>query len=630
MLMRQNWWQLVAVVLFALPVQGGWFVLPATDARTGLPSALPKDAKPIAVGDKWPDDKRFRWLVGELQVPARINGKAVDGLPVGLQFNCGDGGEMWFDGKIQTRYDNDHPGLALIAKNAKPGEMVRIACEVYGKVQGGDHFSEAAWVFVEPKRVDTPLTITVDASHELGAVPNGIIGLSQGGGMCDYEDATAKKLKEGGFRWFRMDNILTGVVKRDAGGTLSYDWKDLDRRVDFIRRIGAEPVFAASYMPQVFDAVPDPDRHSAPSNFQDWEELCYQAARHCVERGTPVPRWEVWNEVNAGWLKPGPHDTGSSAFANLYQEALGKPEKNADVVRRFEAYCRLYRATARGVRRADPSAKIGGPVLASGPFENGDKGGPGSHGRGFARGLFLFCAREKLPLDFVSWHEYFQASDVISAEVREMRRDLSDLPQFADAAHDMMLTEWNEAWWPDRPCDHELGAAWCADCVTRCFIPDRLQRPCLFYVKQNDSDFRGDWSILMRDNVPKATFNMAKVFNSLRGRWVSVRGGDDEVSAVAAWDPSRKTLDVVLVNFRYRYDLRRSVSVHCNDFPSGKPRRWRRWTVDATHSNVWNDPSHAELQVTGSEDVGTNEIDQVLEPNSVTLLEFSNESEKVK
>ena len=187
-----------------------------------------------------------------------------------------------------------------------------------------------------------------------------------------------------------------------------------------------------------------------PKDYAAWEELCFQAAQHSLQRGKRVPFWEVWNEVNTGWLKPGPEDTGSDAFKQLYTTALGQEEKNPDVVRRFEAYCKLYRATARGVRRADPQAKIGGPALASGPFENSEFGHC-QHGKGFARGLMLWCQQEKLPLDFVSWHEYFQPPETIVKEADAFRAYLADFPDLKRTVTSFMITEWNEAWWADRP-----------------------------------------------------------------------------------------------------------------------------------------------------------------------------------
>jgi hypothetical protein len=414
-------------------------------------------------------------------------------------------------------------------------------------------------------------------------------------------------------------------VKKGQGTDLVYDWADFDRRVDFMTKIGAQPVMAVSYMPQVFDAVPNNERQSAPKNYAAWEELCFQAAQHSMQRGKRIPFWEVWNEVNSGWLKPGPEDTGSEPFKKLYEAALGKEEKDHGVVRRFEAYCKLYRATARGVRRADPAAKLGGPALASGPFENSDYGHC-QHGKGFARGLMAWCQQEKLPLDFVSWHEYFQPPETIVKEADAFRNYLADFPDLKRSVTSFMVTEWNEAWWADRPQDHELGAAWCANSITRAFLPAHIDRPCFFYVKQGDMGFRGDYSLLMKDNVPKASYNVAKIFNRLRGNWLSVAGTDDDLSAVAAWDKQQGRLAVVLVNFRDRYSLRRPVRLRIDAVPpSLKGCSWQESVVDAAHGNVWNDQSKAELTVVRTGEISGHAFgwENTLAPNSVTLIELS-------
>jgi hypothetical protein len=463
------------------------------------------------------------------------------------------------------------------------------------------------------------------------------VGLSQGGGVSDYEDATAEKLKQGGFKWFRMDNIFTGALKKNKEtGELVYDWKDFDKRVDFIRKIGADPIMCVSYMPQVLDAVPNNERQSAPRDYAAWEELCFHAAKRSLERGARVPFWEVWNEVNTGWLKPGPDDTGTDEFRKLYTQALGKEDTNTTTIRRFEAYCKLYRATVRGIVRADPSAKIGGPALASGPMENSKDCGHCSRGQGFARGLMLWCAQEKLPLDFVSWHEYFQPPEKIVKEAETFRTYLNDFPSLKQSVSSFMITEWNEAWWADRPQDHEVGAAWCANSITRAFIPARIDRPCFFYVKQGDMNFRGDYSLLMKDNVPKASYNVAKIFNGLSGNWISIAptnvGGtsphsfDSDISAVAAWDAERGRLAIILVNFRDRYALQRPVRLQIDKVPSAfRDGTWQEWTIDATHSNVWNDQGKAELAKTrnGNVNGGNFNWERALQANSVTLLEVN-------
>src|SRR5205807_6511733 len=144
---------------------------------------------------------------------------------------------------------------------------------------------------------------------------------------------------------------------------------------------------------------------------------------------------------------------------------------------------------------------------------------------------------------------------------------LEDFPGLKQSVSSFMITEWNEAWWADRPQDHEVGAAWCANSITRAFIPGGIDRPCFFYVKQGDMNFRGDYSLLMKDNVPKASYNVAKIFNGLSGRWIAVQGTDEDISGVAAWDAERGRLAIVLVNFRSRYSLRRNVRLQINELP---------------------------------------------------------------
>jgi len=258
-------------------------------------------------------------------------------------------------------------------------------------------------------------------------------------------------------------------------------------------------------------------------------------------------------------------------------------------------------------------------------MENSKDCGHCSHGAGFARGLMLWCAQEKLPLDFVSWHEYFQPPEKIAKEAATFRTYLEEFPVLKQSVGSFMITEWNEAWWPDRPQDHELGAAWCANSITRAFLPARIDRPCFFYVKQGDMNFRGDYSLLMKDNIPKASYNVAKIFNGLSGRWISIAGTDGDISGVSTWDEARGRLAVILVNFRDRYALRRPVRLQIGSLPAAlHGGAWQEWIIDGTNSNVWNDQNKAELTKTRAGDVRTGfEWDNTLEANSVTLLEIN-------
>jgi hypothetical protein len=120
---------------------------------------------------------------------------------------------------------------------------------------------------------------------------------------------------------------------------------------------------------------------------------------------------------------------------------------------------------------------------------------------------------------------------------------------------------------------------------------------------------------------------VVKIFNGLRGAWVPVTGTDEEVSGVAAWDAKQKRLAVVLVNYRDRESLRRRVRLHLPKLPASlQGGRWQESVVDATHSNVWNDPGHAELAVVRTGELARQQafdLDETLAPNSVTLLELT-------
>ncbi|MDZ4819643.1 MAG: hypothetical protein SGJ20_11795 [Planctomycetota bacterium] len=607
------------------PAAAGWKVLPPHDSRTELPKSIPGDAKAIKKGDELPDDNKFRWLIGDLSIPESINGQSTKGQPVGLRLACGDGGEAYLNGKFKVRFDNDTPALLVVSKSAQPGEAVRVEALVYGKVQGSGKFDEASWVIIDAPRARERRLITVNPAKTTGPVPDGLVGLSQGGGLADYEDATAEKLREGGFKWFRMDNIMTNTMKKNDKGEIVYDWTDFDRRVDFMHKMGAAPILAVSYMPQVLDAIEDHERHSAPKSYEVWEELCFQAAKRCVDRKVRVAYWEVWNEVNTGWLKPGPEDTGSERFQKLYDEALGKHQPEKDVIRRFEAYCKLYKATAKGVLRADPKALVGGPALASGPFEN-DELAHCFHGRGFSRGLMAYCTEEKLPLNFLSWHEYFQSWQTVDKEAKAFKSYLEDYPTIKPQVKSLFITEWNEAWWSNRPHDHELGASWCADSLVRACIPNGDVKPCFFFVKQNDDIFQGHWAMIMKDNVPKASYNVLKMFNHLSGQWIEFTGTDDDVCGVASWDAEKKQLKVILVNYRDRYGVPRDVQLKIPGLPKELLNgQFKEHLVDGTHSNVWHDRKTAELQQVNQGAIQGDSfvIDRTLEPNSVTLFELT-------
>ena len=203
--------------------------------------------------------------------------------------------------------------------------------------------------------------------------------------------------------YFRTHNLLTSgdgtpalkwgssnAYTEDAQGHPIYDWTIVDRIFDTYLQRGVRPYVQIGFMPKDLSVKPEPYQHHwtptakydeiftgwayPPKDYAKWGELVYQWTRHCVERygRAEVEQWywEVWNESNIGYWRGTPEE-----FRKLHDYAIA------------------------GVRRALPSARVGGPDSA------------GSGGQ-FMRDFLEHCLRgnnyatgaKGTPLDFISFH----------------------------------------------------------------------------------------------------------------------------------------------------------------------------------------------------------------------------------
>src|SRR5258708_3953066 len=62
-------WIFASIFLFSSSVPAEWRVLTAGDQRQTRPPKNLSNAAPIKPGDHWPTDNKFRWLIGELEIP---------------------------------------------------------------------------------------------------------------------------------------------------------------------------------------------------------------------------------------------------------------------------------------------------------------------------------------------------------------------------------------------------------------------------------------------------------------------------------------------------------------------------------------------------------------------------------
>ncbi len=256
-----------------------------------------------------------------------------------------------------------------------------------------------------------PVTISVDAAQSLGTLRP--IWRYFGADEPNY--ATMKdgqhllsdigKLAPGHV-YFRAHNLLTSgdgtpalkwgstnAYTEDAHGNPVYDWRGIDRIFDSYLERGVKPLVQIGFMPEALSSEPQPYRHEwrpglpysliftgwtkPPKDYAKWGELAYQWAKHCVEKygATEVNTWwwEVWNEAN--------------------NQPKGYWGGSAEDFRKLQDYA------VAGVRRALPTARIGGPHTAGagGQFMK-DFLDHCLHGTNYATG------EKGTPLDYVGFH----------------------------------------------------------------------------------------------------------------------------------------------------------------------------------------------------------------------------------
>ncbi|WP_442588167.1 GH39 family glycosyl hydrolase [Pedobacter sp. AW31-3R] len=147
----------------------------------------------------------------------------------------------------------------------------------------------------------------------------------------------------------------TNAYTEDAEGKPVYDWKIIDSIFDTYIERGMKPLAQIGFMPEALSSHPQPYRHHwkpgdpytdiitgwayPPKDYDKWRNLVYEWVKHSVARyGQKEVEswyWEVWNEPNGHYWK-------------------GTPDE----------FLKLYDYAADGVKRALPTAKIGGLNIA--------------------------------------------------------------------------------------------------------------------------------------------------------------------------------------------------------------------------------------------------------------------------
>ncbi len=149
----------------------------------------------------------------------------------------------------------------------------------------------------------------------------------------------------------------TNAYTEDANGKPVYNWKIVDQIFDAYVRRGMKPLAQIGFMPEALSIKPQPYQHKwkpgarydeiltgwayPPKDYKKWGDLAYEWVKHSIARYGKAEveswYWEVWNEPDGAYWK------------GTQQE-----------------FFKLYDYAADGVKRALPTAKIGGANVTGG------------------------------------------------------------------------------------------------------------------------------------------------------------------------------------------------------------------------------------------------------------------------
>ena len=219
-----------------------------------------------------------------------------------------------------------------------------------------------------------------------------------------------------------------------------FQFDTLDRSVETILATGAKPLMCLCFKPRVLFPKIDQDIVE-PVDYVAWENLVEALVKHYSDRHAGIRYWEIANEPDIG-------EDGGCPY-------------------RFKpgSYVQYYQHTAGAILLADPTARVGGPALAS------------AHST-ILPALLDFCETNHTPLHFVSWHIY-------SSDPQSIRRTVEYiqglLKKYRGPKPETILDEWNMDLM-NPPADRRYQPAFLCETIWQ-MKEARLDYSCYYHIR---------------------------------------------------------------------------------------------------------------------------------------------------
>ncbi len=378
-----------------------------------------------------------------------------------------------------------------------------------------------------------------------------------------------------------------------------YQFATLDPSIDSILKTGAKPLLCIIFKPKVL--FPKIDQNlTEPTSWAAWESLVYNLVLHYKQRNGGGWYWEVGNE----WDMP-------SGGGSPYHMTPAQ-------------YTRFYEHTVAAIRRADPQARVGGPAQAR-------------YTSDLIPALVSFCDKNKIPLDFLSWHGYNSDPHWYRMTIDTFRELLSHYPSLHP---ELVIDEWNIAL-GQADVDPRFQPIFVAE-TTFQMIEGGLDLSCYYQIRDYPyikAQFAPFYTEAQPNNAAQAVFwdrypvylglfdyqrrvrpayFVFRMLERLTGERVAVKSDSPNVHALATVDTSLSVSTIMLWNYS---DKATEVDLSVVDIPT-EVRAWR-FLLDSTGPS---DDDIARLRPLPVQKLskGDGHLSFPLEPWGVTLVSLEN------
>ncbi len=329
---------------------------------------------------------------------------------------------------------------------------------------------------------------------------------------ADIREHLAKAKAELGFTYCRFHALFhddMDVVYTRPDGTVGYHWHHIDKIYDFLLSIGMKPFVELNPMPTLLASGEQTmfwyEMNVTPPKTQDlWYDLVYNFTQHITERygKEEVKSWffEVWNEpnLNCFWSSD------------------------------MEEYFKLYDTSAAAVKAVESEYKIGGPATAVAEWINE---------------TIEHCAKNNVPLDFITTHLYPQDEYCLHKDREGSPSKLA--MYYIDGVRKVYETVKNSCrpnlpiYWTEfntlaTDCSANItflnntsvDKLYSASCIVRNMVETRDWSDGVAYWTVSDvfeesqmrhTPFSGTYGLITLQGIPKAGYNAFKLMKKMRG-----------------------------------------------------------------------------------------------------------------